>query len=170
MPKRDIFIAPICEAALLLVAALTGWSLHKPLLFSSLGPTAYELIETPDRPSACTYNILVGHLLGVLSGFAGLYISHAFYAPSIMSGTIAGPRIGAATAAATLTVLLTLSLKASQPAAVATSLLIALGTLQKWQDGFLIMSAVVLILICGQPLRAWRLRARSRLPQLSAKS
>jgi hypothetical protein len=160
--KKDIFIAPVCEAALLLVAGSAGWVLHQPLLFSSLGPTAYELIEQPDRPSARPYNIFVGHLIGVLSGFAGLFAAHAFGAPGVTTGVVAGPRIGAAVFAATLTVLLTLLLKAAQPAAVSTSLLIALGVLQQRQDGFVIMGAVILLLMCGEPLRSWRLRERAR--------
>jgi hypothetical protein len=167
MKKRDLLIAPICEAALVLVAGLAGFALHKPLLFSSLGPTAYELIEQPERPSARPFNVFAGHLIGVLSGFAALFVTHAFKVPEVASGTVAIPRIGAAVTAAALTVLFTLLLKASQPAAVSTSLLIALGVLQQWQDGFVIMGAVALMLACGEPLRAWRMRDRARASELS---
>ena len=73
-----------------------------------------------------------------------------------------GPEMIAAALAAGLTVLITLAVKASQPAAVSTSLLIALGVLQRWQDAFVIMGAVVLMLIFGEPLRLWRLRERSK--------
>lgn len=162
MVKKDLLVAPLSEAALLVVAGLVGWALHKPLLFASLGPTAYELIETPERPTARSYNVLVGHLIGASSGFAGLYAWHAFGASSIANGMIGAPRIGAAAVAAALTVLLTLALNAAQPAAVATSLLISLGTFQRWQDGFVIMGAVSLILLCGKPLGTWRQRVRSR--------
>jgi hypothetical protein len=40
--------------------------------------------------------------------------------------------------AAALTVLITMAAKVSQPAAVATALIVASGTLQHWQDGFVI--------------------------------
>jgi len=168
MRKSDLWVAPICEAALLLVAGVVGWAFHKPLLFSSLGPTAYELIETPERPSARAYNVFVGHLVGVISGFAGLYIFHASAVPGIAAGWVERPRIGAAIIAAALTVLLTLALRAAQPAAVATSLLIALGTFNHWQGGVTIMGAVAIMLIFGEPLRAWRLRVRERVPHQSA--
>lgn len=49
MKKKDIIIAPLCEAALILVAGLAAWFTHKPLFFASLGPTAFEMIETPVR-------------------------------------------------------------------------------------------------------------------------
>jgi hypothetical protein len=163
MEKKDLLIAPLCEAALLFIAAITGWAVHQPLIFSSLGPTAYELIETPERKSARPYNVFVGHVIGVLSGFTGLYAAHAFNTPGT-SSTVLLPRVGSAVLAAALTVFITLAMKASQPAAVSTSLLIALGVLQTWQDGFVIMGAVVLMLICGQPLRMWRLRDKSRKP------
>jgi HPP family len=168
MRKWDLVMAPACEGALLLLVGLSGWAMHKPLLFASLGPTVYELIETPERASARTYNIFVGHLVAVLCGFAGLFACHAFQAPGFSSGTVAGSRIGATAVAAALTVLFTLLLKATQPAAVSTTLLIALGSMQKWQDGFVIMGAVAFILVWGEPLRTLRLRQRSREPRIAA--
>lgn len=161
MQRRDVVIAPLCEGALLLVAALTGWLTHKPLIFASLGPTAYELIETPERKSARPYNVIAGHLIGVLAGFGALYATHAWSAPSIASGTVAPPRIAAAVLSAALTVLFTLLFRAAQPAAVSTTLLIALGTLQHWEDGFTIMAAVLLMLAVGEPLRHWRLKNKA---------
>jgi hypothetical protein len=160
-PKKDLVIVPLCEAALLLVAGGVGWALHQPMLFASLGPTAYELIETPERKTARPYNIFAGHLIGVLAGFAATYATHAFNSPGLSSGMVTLPRMGAAALAAALTVLLTLALKASQPAALATSLIIALGTFQHGRDALVIMGAVVLMLILGEPLRLWRLKDRA---------
>jgi hypothetical protein len=162
MQKNDLWIAPVLEAALIFVAAITGWATHTPLVFASLGPTAYELIETPERKTARPYNIVVGHLIGILAGFAGLFIAHAWNAPALAAGTIALPRAGASVLAAALTVLFTLLFKASQPAAVATSLLIALGSLQTWEDGFFIMGGVLMMLLLGEPLRVLRLQHRAK--------
>ncbi|HUB28518.1 MAG TPA: hypothetical protein VL967_02435, partial [Terracidiphilus sp.] len=66
----------------------------------------------------------------------------------------------AAGIAASTTVLVTLVARAAQPAAVATSLLIALGTMKQWRDGILIMVAVLLMTALGTPIRKWRLKAR----------
>jgi len=156
MSKRDLLIAPLCEGLLLFVVGLVGYLTHKPLVFTSLGPTAYELIETPRRPSARPYNVIVGHLIGVACGFAALALTHAWHSPSISSGTVTMQRLGAAVLAAALTVLLTLLVKATQPAALSTTLLVSLGTLQGRADALYIMAAVVLMTITGAPLRRWR--------------
>jgi hypothetical protein len=158
MERRDLFVAPFCEAALLLIVGLAGWLSHQPLLFTSLGPTAYELIETPHRRSARPYSVIAGHLTGVAAGFIALVATHAWRVPSVPGGGVSLPRLVAAALACGLTVFGTLLIKASQPAALSTTLLIALGSMQRPRDAVIIMGAVVLMVIVGEPLRAWRLR------------
>lgn len=158
-------IAPLCEAGLLLVVGVVGWLLRQPLIFTSLGPTAYELVETPHRRSAQTYSILVGHLTAVGAGFLAVWVTHAWYAPIVSSAGITPPRLWAVILAAGLTVLVTLLLRASQPAALSTTLLIALGSLQKPKDAAVIVGAVVLMVLVGQPLRLWRLRTDKKSGQ-----
>lgn len=162
MSRRDLFIAPFFEALLLLIAAAIAWATHKPLIFASLGPTAYELVETPERKSARPYNVVVGHLVGVLAGFLALWVTNAWGSPGLSSGTLGWPRIGAVVVAAGVTVAVTLLIRATQPAALSTTLLIVLGAMQKWQDGFLIMGGVLIMLICGEPVRLWRLRRKKQ--------
>ncbi|MGA9584249.1 MAG: HPP family protein, partial [Terracidiphilus sp.] len=130
MSRKDLVIAPMCEAALILVISAVGWRTGSPLVFASLGPTAFEIIETPKRPSARPYNVIVGHLIGVLAGFAALWMTNAWGTPGISTGKVALPRVAAATISALLTVLVTLLLRATQPAALSTTLLVSLGTLQ----------------------------------------
>jgi CBS domain-containing membrane protein len=158
MRRKDLLIAPICEGVLILVAALAGWITHRPLIFASLGPTAYELIETPKYPSARPYNIVVGHVVALLAAFASLYLTHAWAAPVVSAAGVPLPRVWAAALAAALTVFVTLLLRAAQPAAIATALLISLGFMQTWQDALTIFAAVMLMLVLGEPLRLWRLR------------
>lgn len=160
MSQKELAIAPVCEAALILAVSIVGWLTRSPLVFTSLGPTAFELIETPNRPSAKPYNVIVGHLIGVLAGFAALWITHAWAVPGVSSGKVALPRVAAGTIAAFLTVLVTLLAHATQPAALSTTLLVSLGTLQRWQDGFFIVGAVVLLVFLGEPLRRWRSREK----------
>ncbi len=162
MLRNDILIAPVCEGALITVMALAAWIAHNPLIFASLGPTAYELVETPERPSARPYNIIAGHLIGILAAFLAVFLAHAGQTPPIGESGISLPRVWAAAIAATLTVLVTLIARATQPAAVATALLIALGNMQQWRDGFFIMGAVLLITVLGTPIRSLRLRAKAR--------
>lgn len=157
MERKDFVIAPICEAALLAVVGFAGWLSHQPMLFTSLGPTAYELIETPHRRSARPYSILVGHLIAVIAGFVALRVTGAWHVAPVSTAELHPARIGAAAIAAMLTVFGTLVLKASQPAALSTTLLIALGTMQRPRDAAVIMVAVALMSLLGEPIRAVRL-------------
>lgn len=156
--KRDLKIAPVCEAGLILVVSMAAWLTQQPLVFTSLGPTAYEMIEQPHRKSARPYNIIGGHLIAVVAGFVALLVTHAWYTPAVSARHIQLPRVEAAVLSTALTVFFTLLLRASQPAALSTTLLISLGTLQQWRDVLVIMGAVLLMTIVGEPIRAWRNR------------
>lgn len=163
MTKRfDLLVAPACEAALILVAGAAAWLLHKPLLFASLGPTAYELVETPERQTAHPYNVILGHLVGVASAFAALLLTHSANAPSPSPAGVPFQRVIAAVIAGALTVLFTLLLNATQPAALSTTLLLALGLMRGWMSAVWIMGAVLLMTAFGEPLRRWRERETGR--------
>jgi hypothetical protein len=165
MSRRELILAPLCEAALLFIASAIAWGTRRPLIFASLGPTAYELVETPERKSARPYNVVVGHLVAVLAAFLSLWVTNSWASPAISTGWIGWPRVGAVVLASALTVVVTLLLRATQPAALSTTLLIALGLMQKWQDGFMIMGGVLLMLIFGEPVRLWRLRNKAKMQE-----
>jgi hypothetical protein len=106
------------EGGLILALAAIGWVAQQPLIFASLGPTAYELVKQPQLKSARSYNIVLGHFIGLGAGFFAIYVLNAWAAPNVLSaGVVSTQRLWATTIAATLTTFLTLILKASQPAA-----------------------------------------------------
>ena len=154
--RKDNFIAAILEAGLLGLAALLGYLLHSPLVFTSLGPTAYEVIETPNRPSAKPYNIIVGHAVGIVAGLVANGISNAWSVPAVSVHGVPPLRIVSILIAALLTVLGTLALKATQPAALSTTLLITLGDMQSWHAVLSLMGGIVLIAVVGEPIRRRR--------------
>jgi hypothetical protein len=162
MQKRDLLIAPLGEAFLILIAALAGWASHQPLIFASLGPTAYELVETPHRRSARPYSVLAGHLTAVGAGYLALWVTHSWFVSPVSASGVPFPRIWAAVLAVALTVLTTLLIRASQPAALSTTLLIALGIMQTPLDAGILMAAVVLMLLFGEPIRIWRLNQQKQ--------
>ncbi|HEY5253668.1 MAG TPA: HPP family protein [Acidobacteriaceae bacterium] len=161
MSRKDLLIAPVLEGLLILIVALVGWIARQPLVFASLGPTAFEMIETPKRPSARPYNVIVGNAIAILAAFGALLLTHAWEVPSVSSRGVPLPRVWAAVLAAALTVLGTLLLRATQPAALSTALLIALGILQTWRDGVIIIAAVLIMAVAGEPLRRWRAKNTS---------
>lgn len=164
MRRPNLILMPVCEAGLLLVLGLAAWLTGKPLLFASLGPTAYELAEAPERPTARSYNIIVGHGIGVLSGFAALFLTHRIGAWSAAAENFPLSRVLGAALAALLTVFGTLLVRATQPAAVSTTLLVALGFMPHWLDGVYIMAAILLITALGQALQ--HLRTMSSGPEV----
>jgi len=158
--KNDLFAAPIGEGALILLIAAAGWITRTPLVFTSIGPTVYEVIEKPHSKSANTYNIIVGHLIGLAAGFFSVWVLNAWSSPKVASaGFIAAARMWATVIAVTLTTLLTLAAKASQPASLSTTLLVSLGSMQTFRDAVAIAAAVTIIAIIGQPIRRRRLKA-----------
>ncbi len=154
--KRDTLIASLLEAGLLGLAALLGYLLHQPLIFASLGPTAYEVIETPDRPSARPYNLLVGHGIGILSGVVALLLTHAWSAPMVTLAGVPAIRIVSIAFAGLFTVIGTLTLKATQPAALSTTLLVSTGIMQSGRAIICICFSVVLFALLSIPLRKLR--------------
>lgn len=139
--------------------AAIGWATRQPLIFASLGPTAYELVELPQMKSARAYNIVVGHLVGLGAGFLALYLLNAWAAPNVLSaGIVSTQRLWAVVIAAALTTFGTLLLKASQPASLATTLLVSLGAMQTRRDALAIVAGVLIITAIGEPLRRFRLK------------
>jgi hypothetical protein len=153
---RDLITSSVCEAGLLLGVGAAAVLLHAPLFFASLGPTAYELTETPNQQSAKPYNVIVGHFIGVLSGFVALAATGAANAPVVTATSITWVRLLASIIATLLTAFGTLMAKAGQPAALATTLIVTTGAMQRPRDGLTIMVAIVLLTVIGEPLRRWR--------------
>lgn len=158
--QREILIAPLLEGLLILVMGLAGYFSHNPLVFAALGPTAYEMVETPERRSARPYSIILGHAIAVLAAFAALWLSHAWSVSPVSASGVPLPRVWAMTMAAALTVLGTLLARATQPAALSTTLLVSAGVMQTLKDGAVIMIAVLLITAVGEPIRHMREKNR----------
>jgi hypothetical protein len=162
--KQDLRWAPTLEGALILAIGAVGvWS-RQPLVFTSLGPTAYEQIETPERRSAEVYSVIVGHAVGLLSGLVAVGAASARSSPVVnQTHAMDVHRMAACAIAVLLTVLVNLLLRATQPAALSTTLLVALGGYQDLRGQAAIVVGVLLLAILGEPLRRMRLRMREQI-------
>jgi hypothetical protein len=58
-------------ALLALLAVITG----VPFVFPSLGPTAYQLFFLPRASASTPRNTLIGHLIGLVCGYAAFRIA-----------------------------------------------------------------------------------------------
>lgn len=163
--RVQVAVAAAWEAGLLTLAALLGWWLRAPLIFTSLGPTAYEMIATPERQSARVYNVLVGHGVGIASGLLAVAVTDAWRTPALsVNQGLPLDRVWTVLLASLLTVLGTLLLKAAQPSALSTSLLIALGTLQSMRGVLCLAAGVLLITAAAEPVRRHKLEDEGEKP------
>jgi hypothetical protein len=165
---NDLIWPTAGEVGLILAISGVAWAVRSPVIFASLGPTAYELVEQPQLKSARTYNVVVGHMIALGCAFFSVFILNGWNQPHVLSTGIVTPRrlavIGLAVA---LTTFVTLIAKASQPASLATCLLVALGTMQTERDALSIISGVLIIAFIGEPVRRIRLRKSQLRPQQS---
>jgi hypothetical protein len=157
--RADLVWATLGESGLVFALAAIGWATNQPLIFASLGPTAYELVEQPRMPRARPYNVIVGYLIGLSAGFVAVYLLNAWAAPNVVAtGVVSRQRMWATAISAALTTLLSLALKAGQPAALATTLLVSLGAMQTRRDAMAIIVGVLLVTALGEPVRRLRLK------------
>jgi CBS-domain-containing membrane protein len=139
----------------LLLAGLAAllWVTGEPLLFPSLGPSAYLLAVRPDAPSTRPRRVVGGHALGVL---AGLLAYHALAPGVAVTGTLAARSAGLAALAAagvasvSLTTAAMLATDLRHAPACATTLIVSLGLLSTPAEGALLLAAVAaLVLTAG---------------------
>ena len=111
------------------VAILAGLAVvsHTPLVFPSVGPTAFLLYFMPTSPSACPRNTLCGHAIGIVCGYVSLCLLGLQHAPSAVLEEIHWPRVLAAALSLAATGAIMILLRVVHPPAGATTLIISLG-------------------------------------------
>lgn len=158
-------------AITLLIAEIASVT-HLPLLFPSLGPTAFLLFSTPLTAAASPRNTVLGHLIGVLAGAIGLAVFGLLHTPPDLTN-ITWPRAGAAALALSLTCAGMNAFQLPHPPAGATTLIIALGLLRTPVDLAMIMLSVLGLTVLGWavnrlsgvPYPVWRIREGASSPE-----
>ena len=151
--------SPMAAGALMVLVGAIACLAGQPWLIPSLGPTAYLQAETPAHPASRFYNTVVGHLIGLLAGFAAVVILNAWQSPALFSDhQLVLTRVWASAVALALTLLGALFLKASHPPAAATTLLVTLGAIRTMQDALNAMAGVLILALFGTAFRRARLK------------
>ncbi len=152
------------EGLLIFAVGGVGLALHKPLLFASLGPTAFEQCEFPHRRSSRPWNVIGGHLIAIGIAFATVALLHVWNAAKINGDTAVNwPRLAASAIAVAVTAALNMLLRANQPAAFASSMLVTMGAFQSPRGGLSLVASVLLIGCLGEIVR--RRRAKEHIPR-----
>lgn len=140
------FVNGVIAIAILSCAALiTG----APLIFPSLGPTAFLLFYTPLLPAASPRNTLIGHGIGAAAGYLSLVVFGLTANAAALVEGVTWSRVGAAALSLGLTSGVMVWARAPHPPAGATTLIVSLGILRRPVDLLVLMLAVALMVVQG---------------------
>lgn len=150
-PRRFVLGVFALVNGLVSIALLAGAALvtGSPMVFPSLGPTAFLIFYTPLAPAASPRNLLGGHLIGVLAGYLALVVFGLVDAGSAMAGGITGMRVGAAALSLGLTSGVMVWAKLVHPPAGATTLIVSLGVISRPEHLGVLLLAVALLAAQG---------------------
>jgi hypothetical protein len=144
---------------------LLGAAASEPWLFPSLGPTIFMQTVMPEARASKAWSVLVGHSVGVVAGYAAVFICCATMSSAgpALHGPSA-PRILATMLAITGTMAGQRLLRAMHPPAAATTMLVALGSFPATLRSLAAIAAgVILVCIVGEVIRCLRRRMGKRL-------
>ena len=147
-PTRLVWAAFLLVNGFLTIGMLASVAMISgtPLVFPSLGPTAFLLFHNPMQPAASPRNTLCGHAIGILCGYASLWLMGLAHHPPTMIEGVHAERVFCAAIALASTGALMVLLNVWHPPAGATTLIIALGIITRPYH-LLIVEAAVAILV-----------------------
>jgi CBS-domain-containing membrane protein len=136
----------------LLAIGLSGtWAylVKQPLLFPSLGATAFLIFETPMAEVGSPRNTIIGHSVGVAAAVLSLSIFGLLDAPSVYVTGVSVGRIAAIALSVALTGGILRVLRSAHPPAGATTIIVASGLLVKPKQIADVLIGVLLLTIAG---------------------
>lgn len=147
LPPTFVWAAYVALNSFVTIVLLTLLALltRNPFVFPSLGPTAYLFFFSPQAESASPRNAVLGHLIGLLCGFAAYRITGMHPFPQGFGGEVYWPRILASAFALALTGAIMVLVHVNHPPAGATTMIVSLGILAKPEYLVIIEIAVVLL-------------------------
>jgi CBS-domain-containing membrane protein len=140
------FVGSLVAIAL---SGLWAWAVKEPLVFPSLGATAFLIFETPMAEVGTPRNTIIGHAVGVAAGALALAVFGLLNAPSVYVSGVSPARIGAIALAVGLTGGVLRLLRAAHPPAGATTIIVASGLLARPRQMLDVLIGVVLLTIAG---------------------
>lgn len=128
---------------------------HSPLIFPSLGPTAFLHFYQPLAAASSPRSTVIGHLIGVCFGWLSLVLFGLLDAPSALLAGVGWAHVGAAAFSLGGTGGMMVLLRVPHPPAGATTLIVSLGLMPHLGQLLVLMLAV--LLLTGQTLLINRL-------------
>jgi CBS domain-containing membrane protein len=153
----------VCSLLAIGLSGLWAWIVKEPLLFPSLGATAFLIFETPMAEVGSPRNTIIGHCVAVAAGVAAAAMFGLLNAPNSYVSGVTPARIAAVALAVALTGGILRVVRSAHPPAgattiiVASGLLIHLGQLADVVAGVALLTAAGWILnrLMGVPAPVW---------------
>jgi CBS domain-containing membrane protein len=150
----------------LLTIALSGalaWALEEPLVFPSLGATAFLFFETPMAEVASPRNTIVGHYVGALVATGWLFVFGLQHHANVLVEGFSPARAAAVALSVACTGGILRLVRAAHPPAGATTVIVSAGLLHTASQlaalaggvALLTLSANVLNRLLGVPAPRW---------------
>ena len=146
----------------LLTIALSGllaWGLDEPLVFPSLGATAFLFFETPLAEVASVRNTFIGHAVGAGVAFVWLNVFGLVHEPSAIAEGFTAERVACVALSLAFTGGILRLLRAAHPPAGATTVIVSIGLLTTWDDLLILFAGVALL-----TMSAWTLNRLLGVP------
>lgn len=161
MHSRSIylFVNSFMTIGLLALVAMLS---RTPLVFPSLGPTAFMLFHDPRSESASPRNTILGHAIGIVCGSAALWLTGLANDPPTMIEQLNLARVLCAAIALSSTGLVMNLANLWHPPAGATTLIVALGFITRPYHLLIVEAAVVALV--GLALAINRFAGADRSP------
>jgi CBS-domain-containing membrane protein len=131
------------------LSGLWAYIVKQPLVFPSLGATAFLIFETPMAEVGTPRNTIIGHGVGIAAGVASLAIFGLLSAPSVYVSGVSFGRVCAIALAVALTGGVLRLVRSAHPPAGATTIIVASGLLAKPHQLLDVMIGVLLLTIAG---------------------
>ena len=139
----------------LLTIALSGlfaWILDEPLVFPSLGATAFLFFETPMAEVASIRNTMIGHAVGAGVAFVWLNVFGLVGEPSAIVEGFTADRVACIALSLGFTGGILRLLRAAHPPAGATTVIVSIGLLTTWDEVLILLAGVALLSISAWSL------------------
>jgi CBS-domain-containing membrane protein len=118
-----------CSLLAIALSGLWAWAVKQPLLFPSLGATAFLIFETPMAEVGSPRNTIIGHTVGVAAGVIAILMFGLWNAHSVYITGMTPQRLGAMAVAVALTGGVLRVIRSAHPPAGATTIIVASGLL-----------------------------------------
>lgn len=131
------------------LSGLAAWGFDEPLLFPSLGATAFLIFETPMAEVGTPRNTVIGHAVGILAAALSLAIFGLLDAPSAFDEGVTLARVAAVALSVALTGGVLRLVRAAHPPAGATTIIVSSGLLAEGDQMLAVAAGVLIVTAAG---------------------